>query len=342
MSLRYNLEPLKQDEAARWDELIAPYRNRELFHRQAWLDYLAESRGMQIRKWGIREEGKNIGYFCGGVLRKGPFKILGSPLKGWSTNYMGPIVDGPFDTGAFLDAIESLARVEGFSVVEMESKLLDERLLSDRGYEARSGSTYLVRLSPEDPETMWKALDVKRRNTIRKAIKVGLTAEDTDDEKVSDEFYDRFVDLMGRKGLVPSFPRKDPRLLYRYLRKEGLLFAIRICDANSDVLACGLFPHDERTVYYWGGASWKEGRDLGPNDLLHWKVMELAASKGLCFYDICGYGRYKKKFGGELVTTMRWNKCFSRSARWARHGYEIYSKRMIQWKGWLREKGFYH
>ncbi len=87
--VRYDLEPLTSDEQRTWDALIAGYESAHLFHRQAWLDYLAESQGVKFRYWAIRESGTTVGYFCGGIFNKGPFRILGSPLKGWGTQLHG-------------------------------------------------------------------------------------------------------------------------------------------------------------------------------------------------------------------------------------------------------------
>lgn len=334
MAPRYQLEPLTREEAARWDELIAPYRSRELFHRKPWLDYLAESRGIESRFWMIRDQGRTAGYFCGGILRKGPFRILGSPLQSWGTNYLGPVTNGDLDQTAFLEALDRLARDEHLAMAELESRGLSDAALQTAGYEAVPGWTYRVTLTPEIPDTMWKALDSVCRNRIRKAMKAGLTVEDTDDPAVADEFYAQYFDLMQRKGLVPPYPREYPRLLFRHLKKADLLFALRIRDAQGRSLATGLFPHDNQTIYFWGGASWQDGRDLCPNEFLHWSAMRLAAERGLTAYDMCGYGRFKKKFGGALTDIRRWHKYQWRSARWARQAYAFYFRRRLRLNGW--------
>ena len=40
----YDFVPLTPGELSAWDILIRPYDSRELFHSQAWLDYLATDR----------------------------------------------------------------------------------------------------------------------------------------------------------------------------------------------------------------------------------------------------------------------------------------------------------
>jgi GNAT acetyltransferase-like protein len=325
-----HLEPLAAEEANRWDELVAPYTSRQLFHRQVWLDYLAASRGLEIRKWSITDGRRRLGYLCGGIVRKGPFRILGSPLRGWGTNFMGPVVDAPIDQSRLLAALDVLARQERLSMIEIEHPLLQPSVLSQGFYEDDPGRTYLVPIVPFDPDATFERIHSKKRNQIRKAMKSGLIAEDTHDPAVADEYYARFTDLMRHKGLVPPYPAEYPRLLFEHLRPAGLLFSVRVRDADGRVLATGLFPHDERTVYFWGGSSWHDGRELNPNDYLQWSVLRLAAERGLQVYNMCGPGRFKRGFGGELAEIHRWHKCYGRASRWARRGYELYFKTRLR------------
>jgi hypothetical protein len=324
MTTRYRLEPLTPSEMAQWDDLIAPYPGREPFHRKVWLDYLASTRKMETRLWAIREGRATAGYFCGGLLTKGPFRILGSPLKSWGTNFMGPVVRDDVEYGELLEALDVLARDERLAMTEIENTCLPEAALVAAHYEPVSGWTYVLPLAPEDPGRMWNALEPTCRNRIRKAMKAGLLVEDTDDPGIADQFYDQFLEVMGRQGLVPPYPREYVRTLVRYLRKADMLFALRVRDASSRVIATGLFLHDDRSLYFWGGASWHDARHLCPNDLVHWVAMSMAAERGVVRYDMSGYGQFKKKFGGRLVPLKRWHKSYYRVARWGRRAYEIY------------------
>jgi hypothetical protein len=336
LGAQYEFEPLTTAEAAHWDGLIAPYPDRELFHCKVWLDYLAASRGVEIRFWAIREGSQTIGYFCGGVLRKGPFRILGSPLKGWGTNFMGPVLNSASAHDKLLTAMDSLAAAEHLAMIELEYRGAPEEAYGAADYEPVRSWTFLVNLVPGDSDAMWQALDSTCRNRIRKAMKAELTFEDSDDPAIADEFYDQYTDLMRHKGLVPSYPRHHPRLLFQYLKKADLLFALRIRDKTGRILATGLFPHDDRTMYFWGGASWQAGRQLCPNEFLHWSAMTLAAKRGLLTYNTCGHGQFKSKFGGALLELKRWHKCYWRTARWARRGYEVYFQNQIRLRGWWK------
>jgi len=322
----YRLDALSGAEVVRWDELIAPYEGRELFHRNVWLDYLASSRRVEGARWAIRADDRTVGYLCGGLLQMGPYRILGTPLRSWGTNVMGPLLDHDADQSALFVALDRLAATERLAMIELEHPSLSPRLLQSSGFERVPDWTFLVSLSGGE-DAMWRRLESTCRNRIRKAQAAGLVVEDTDDPDVADEYYAFYLDLMRRKGRRPPFSRDTPRLLFSHLKKADCLFALRVKDAAGRLLAVGLFPHDERAMYFWSGASREEGHPLCPNDYVHWVAMGLAADRGLRLYNMSGHGRFKRKFGGELTAVARWHKCYWRTARWARTGYQLWAER---------------
>lgn len=330
----YALVPLGVDEVARWDQLIAGYGSRGLFHSRAWLEYLAASRKIELRFWVIREGARTVGYFCGGILRRGPFRVLGSPLKSWGTNFMGPLLEPGVDQGALMRALADLARRERLAMIELEHPDLSVEALAAAGYEPVDDFTYLVTLSP-DVTTMWRTLHSTCRNRIRHAEKSGLTIEDTDDPAVVEEYFDQYVALLRRKGVASPFPRTYARTLFAVLRKAGAIFALRVRDRDGNVLAIGLFPHDDHAMYFWGGASALDGHSLCPNDFLHWQAMTQAARRGLRIYNMSGHGRFKRKFGGELMSVRRWHRSYRPLARWARKGYQHWFQTSVRVRGQL-------
>jgi lipid II:glycine glycyltransferase (peptidoglycan interpeptide bridge formation enzyme) len=330
----YELEPLTTDELARWDDLVAGFGSRQLFHYGVWLEYLARSRGVEPRFWALRRGGRTDGYFCGAVVRKGPFRILGSPLKGWGTNYMGPVVNEDLDQEAFLRAVDALARESKLAMVEVENPILSGAAMEEAGYVGVAQPTYIVELTPADPDRMWRRIDIKSRQKIKKAKKLGLVVEEVDDPRIAEDFYDQFVQVLARKNLFPPYGPDAPRLLFELLRPRDMLLALQIRDASGTIVATGLFPHDDRTIYFWGGASRMSSWNLSPNDLMQWAAMEKAAARGLQVYNMCGYGYFKSKFGGVLEQPHRWHKSYSTPAKWARDAYALYFQKQIKLRGW--------
>ena len=163
----YRFDPLTSVEAARWDQLITPYDGRTLFHRSMWLDYLAASRRVETARWAIRTEDRTVGYLCGGFLQMGPYRILGTPLRSWGTNVMGPLLDHDADQTALFRALDRLAAADRLAMIELEHPGLSPRLLQSFGFEQVEDSTYLVTLDGDEPDAMWRRLESTCRNRIR-------------------------------------------------------------------------------------------------------------------------------------------------------------------------------
>ena len=278
-------------------------------------------RDVQFRYWAIRESGTTVGYFCGGIFNKGPFRILGSPLKGWGSNFMGPVVNSDFSPEAFLQALDELAASEGIAMLEIENPVLAADLMTARGYDVRVDSTYIIELTPHDEDRVWQRIDKKDHSTVRKARRLGLSVVECSDAGMTREYYDQFVEVMTRKGLYPPYGAERPRQLFEHLYPKDMLLALQVLTPEGQPIATGLFPHDDKTIYYWGGASRFSGRQYSANDLMHWSVMEWALSRGLTAYNMCGPGKFKQKFGGALVPIRRWQKYYSPMARWGRAAY---------------------
>ena len=335
MDTKYKIEPLSADEIRRWDELVTPFARRSLFHSATWMQWLAETRGVEARFWSIRNGSELAGYFCGGMFRKGPYKILGTPLKGWLTNDMGPVMGEGFDQKKFFRALDDLAREENIAMVEMENSYLDAERFANSEYSPIPMPVYIVAI--DKPEVMMSRLHPKARKAVRKAAEFGLTVRPAG-EGFTEELYDQYREVLARKNLFPTFHPKWPKRLLDLLQTRDQMFALDVRDADGKSLATGIFPHDNRSMYFSFTGSRMAGWKLFPNDLLQWTAMEMAAQRGLQIYNMCGYGQFKSKFGGELQQRQRWHKAYSRSARWARRGYEFFFLKRMRVRGWIENK----
>lgn len=113
-------------------------------------------------------------------------------------------------------------------------------------------------------------------------------------------------------------------MLWDHVHPSGILLALKVIDPDGNTVATGLFPHDNKTIYFWGGASRAEARRYSPNDLLQWSVIEWAIQHGLSAYDMSGDGMFNRKFGGEFQEQQRWTKFYSQIARWGQFAYAKY------------------
>jgi hypothetical protein len=319
--------------AQEWDAIISRYDSKMVHHQSAWLNFVAETWGGTLMRFQIVEQGKTLGYFVAFLQKRFCFRLLGSPLTGWETDYMGPIVNKDFDAETFLSAIDQLARQKKIHFLQMGNPLLDPSLMKKRGYHIKEEKTIVIPLS-EREEEMWEHLSSKCRNRIRKGRKNGLVVEMGGDPEFIDEYYRQVKEVFGRQNMSPRYSIDVPQRLFRQLKADNLLFAIRI-KCGSKTVATGLFPHDDRNVYSFGIASSLESRKLCPNELLYWTVMKEAGELGIRHFTIGGIyrvpetgGIFKEKFNGRLEPFFRYSKVHTRTAKVAHETYKaLYAAR---------------
>src|SRR5207248_6584354 len=163
----YQLVPL-QVSPEEWDACIQPYETALVYHGSAWLDYLEKSHNGRRVLLVCYQGATIIGYFCGMVIRKGPFRILGAPLKGWWTANMGPIASREeFDTAAFIGAFDSYCRKQKIDFVELCCDWLDPVGVANAGFTAFADVTHKMSLG--DKQAAWSRMYKTTRNYVRRA-----------------------------------------------------------------------------------------------------------------------------------------------------------------------------
>lgn len=316
-----------------WDAVARGYRSKYLFHERCWLRFLEQSQRATVRaRKLLGDDGSALGYLCAAEVRKGPFRLLGSPLQGWTTNFMGPLVDD-VDVESLLAALDRCCRDLGVDYFELSNPALPAAAMRAAGYELDADMTFLVPI--DDEEAMWGRLKSECRNRVRRGTKNGLCVEPTTDPAFVGEYYAQLQDVFLRQGRVPTYGRERVQALWDCLMPEGKLLALRVRHGER-LVATGLFPHDERAIYFWGGAAWTRDYSLYPNELLHWTAMRVALERGIPQYNMCGGGSFKPKFGGMPVVTERWFKALSPLARVGRLALKHYMSARQRALGRLR------
>jgi hypothetical protein len=306
---------------AAWSEMIANYPMKTLFHEPAWLDHVQdiEPRG-ELVYYELLRDGVRVGLHCGLKVRRMLIPIHGSPLRGTGTNFMGPLYDADIDPRAVVDALFALRGPRTFLHLELSNPALPSEVMTAAGFAAEVDVTHLVPL-PRDLDAAWGALRSEARNRVRKAERNGLIVEATEDPSVVDHFYEQFGEVYAKQGMIRPWGVERPRSLFNRLLPAGRVLPIWV-RYNGEVLAAGLFPFDERCIYFWGAASWLRHQALCPNEALQWGVIKFAVEHGIPAYNMCGgTSQFKNKFGGEDVPHVTYHKSAVPLLRTARNWY---------------------
>ena len=101
------------------------------------------------------------------------------------------------------------------------------------------------------------------------------------------------------------------------------LFSVRV-KYQGQVIGAAFYPHDDRSMYYWDGASNPDHLELCPNELLHWTAMREAIRRRVPLLNIGGGpvpSRFTRKFGGEDVPYHIYRRNLVPFLETARHLY---------------------
>jgi hypothetical protein len=296
---------VRQADPSEWDELVGSFSSSTVFHTLAWLKTIQEAHGVRPVLTRADRAGQCIAVWPFLEMRKGPLRVIGSPLPGWSTAYLGPLFarNAPVqDTiKAFLE--HSLFRRYAY----FACKLIDHETpidLQQCGFnEVMRFDTYLVDLSLSE-EQLWSNLKSECRTRIRKAEKRGLKIHEEDSSEFIDDFWSMSLETFAKARIQPTHTLEFVQSLWRHLHPRGRVVAYSAF-VDGQRAATLVLPFDGRTIYYWGGAAFLKYRDVPAHNLLHWQAILEAKRKGLERYDmistIGGPGRFKSTFGPEIA-----------------------------------------
>lgn len=286
-----------------WDELDA-YTDRNVFQTREWLEFVRKTQQAEPVIAAVRREGETLGFFTGLVVRRYGIRILGSPLRGWTTAYLGfNLREGV----ARRDAVEALPpfafRTLGCMHLELRDRQLTVDDVAGLGFDWGPRWMTILEVSLREPEEeIFARVTSACRRCIRKAEKVGVTVEEANDVEFADDYYAQLRDVFAKQSLVPTYDRARVVELIRHLLPTGRLLLLRARDSDGRCIATGLFPAMNGRMYFWGGASWRSDQILRPNEAMMWHAMRHWKARGVEVCDLGGGAEYKRKWGPVEVT----------------------------------------
>jgi hypothetical protein len=319
---------ISEVESEQWDQLLEEFPHATVFHTLAWQRIMSAAGAARIHLAQAQLDGECEAVWPCQEMRKGPLRVLGSPLPGMSTAYMGPLFKSRNTMHAVIDAFfqhDWFNKPAFFAVKSLNAEHVD---LSAHGFEkVLDFDTYCIDLTmPED--ALWENLKSECRSRIRKAEKLGLQVREETSAEFVDEFWAMSIETFARTQIQPTFRQGFVEEMWRHLGPEGRL---RVLSAWLDEERVGtlVLPLDNHTMYYWGGASYRRFRGLPAHNLLHWEAIKLAQRAGLERYDFVstlgGAGRFKKTFGPKHVySSTHWERSRSSLIAALKRGYESY------------------
>jgi FemAB-related protein (PEP-CTERM system-associated) len=276
-----------------WDAYVAQCPTAGLYHRRGWARVIEESYGhAPVYLWARDESG------VWGVL---PLVLFRGALGGRSLVSLpfldegGLCADNEAARTALWAAAGEVARRERAGVIELRQGPPSGLSLASLG----SKVSVMLPLG-SDPEVMWKRLDAKVRNQVRKATSSGLAPAWYGIEAL-DDFYAVFAQNMRDLG-SPVHGRRFFAALLEEFAGDARLLLVR---DGAQVVAGGVVILFRDTVLVPWASSLREWRSRCPSNLLYWEVIRSGCEKGLQWLDFGrstpggGTYRFKMQWGGQ-------------------------------------------
>ena len=238
----------------------------------------------------------------------------------------GPVcdLDDAQTFGELMDASKALAKEEKAYVIKMDPDVPSSntdfvKLLESHGFRTKDKGKNFEAIQPRyvfrlylqgrNEEELMASFHQKWRYNIRVAVKKGVEIRLCGKEMVPE-----FTRIMVETGLRDNFATRPPEYFAAMLDNLGDKCRLYMAFHEGQPIAGTLAILYGDKVWYLYGASSNEHRNLMPNYLLQWSMMQWAVENGSRVYDFRGvsgdisednphYGlyRFKKGFGGDFT-----------------------------------------
>jgi serine/alanine adding enzyme len=278
-----------------WSEYLVGRPDVTIYNDVRWGQVMAAAYGNRAYYLTASREGRTVG-----VLQLVAQKSLlfGSHLC--SLPYFdtaGILADDRDAADALLAQARSLMADLGTRWVELRQA---EPLPGD--LPSRTDKVTLRLPLPTDPEVLWKALDAKVRNQVRKGRKENLTVHQGGADLLPD-----FYAIYGRTMRDLGSPLHHERFFRLILEQFGPAVRLFVVRSSDRPLAASLTLADALAVRVpWAGNDWRV-RQSCANMLLYWSMLEHAGQRGAPRFDFgrstrdSGTYRFKVQWGATEV-----------------------------------------
>lgn len=259
------------------DDVALDSPHATFYHSRVWLESVAAAYPrMQFRCIVAEDGGRPVGYLPFFIARRGPLR------RAWSLpfgTYGGPACLEDDATGVLLDAYALVLREAGI----IEVGWVDFRTLTRVDDPEDWYETHLVDLTVGFDRLFAEKYAVQRRQRARRAERLGVTVERSEDPEGLRAYYRIF------RAKVKSFGREsfyNERLYQELFARGGDSVRLHLAYQDGRVVGGHLNFHYKDTVIAWYGVVAKESERSQAGTLLYAQCMREACEEGFATYNL--------------------------------------------------------
>jgi lipid II:glycine glycyltransferase (peptidoglycan interpeptide bridge formation enzyme) len=315
------LRKITANELKDWNKLVSEAKNSTIYHNIEWLRIIEKHTKTKLYPLIALKGEEIVCIFPIFYKKKGPVKMVFSPLPKTGVPYLGPLFLNY--EGLKQDKKESL--LNDF-VFEFESFLknrinanyvliisppgqLDTRSFKWNGYMVEPFYTYFIQ-TQGGIDNCWKQLKKNVRNDITRGQKLGITVNEGGKEEaliVYNSMKERF------RAQEIDFPlQKDYFFdIFNEFYPENL--RIFMVSHKRDIIGGLILILHKNLASHWQGASKSDLRGIATTDILQWETIKWSIKHKFKKYELLGANtqrlcQFKSKYNPNLETYFHLKK----------------------------------
>ena len=288
---------LKANDAEKWNSLVEKNPYASAYHLWDWGEVLSLAYGYERHYVAASKGNKIIGVlplvhvksrFFGNRLISLPFCEYGGPL----TDYELDDQETKKVMQKLVGTATELASVLNVEYVEIRNcrvPVAKDVLLFGGYNDYVKYLTFRIDLT-KSSETLWKSLNRKTRNAVRKAMKRGVEAKEVRGEEQLKDYYKLYLATQKRHGSPPNSFKLFEKLYDAFFHKNKT--KVLLAEYKGKPIAGIIAFYHNNIIYWWNNVTDSKHRSLNPTNLLLWNIIEWGANNG---YQMLELGRTRKE-----------------------------------------------
>jgi serine/alanine adding enzyme len=272
MTGNINYRLATEADSSAWDNYVDSHPGRTFGHGWHWSQVLGKAFGVLPRYCVAVDENKIVGILPAVLMKSRLFGRFMISLP-W-LDYGGPLAQTDEIAIGLVDFAVSLAKDEKCRFMELRAvKQRHPDLL-----EKKLKYGFYLDLTPGEEE-VWKSIDGKAKNQVRKAAKSGLEIQFGKAELL-DDFYKIFSCNMRDLG-TPVWPRQLFTEQFSYFADTE----IAILRLGNQPVAGALLIHYQDQSAVPSASAYRRYLNLSPNNMLYWEIIKRCINRGSARFD---------------------------------------------------------
>lgn len=271
-----------------------------------WGNAAEEGNWASPHRYTLLDDDTVIGLFQGLVQKKFFFTSL---LAGFTSGY-GVVVHPQYPSKETLQFF--LSKVFQQERHHAISQIFLPRLVDVPGYLQEKHYSIYLQLNVEF-ESIWKNMDKKRRNAIRKALREGIgVGVSSSISELKNAYKILRYTALRKSFAVPPWGYVSS--IYEHIPEIGGKALVFTAYKDGIPLSVALILGFDKKLMLWKAGSTVEGYRKNAGSLVQIKIIEWGIENGFLIYDMggtnpyksmySGIHRFKSSFGGKLVSNV--------------------------------------